>query len=217
MISFLRIFWLGLALVSAHSWAIAAQAGSQPPQEVSEGEAATQDEPVKKSKKSTKKSRKAALAALDPDYKLWLDSVELIMSKEELDSFLELSKDYQRDAFIERFWKARDPYPQTPTNEARERWEAAVETVVERFGNFDEDRSRMYLVNEPPDVMMTLDCHEMWPAEIWYWQKNKKISARVGVLFYQKGAVGQYRKMADDQRHQTAVLCDYGPARDYSG
>jgi Ca-activated chloride channel family protein len=214
MIPFRRIFWLCLALAFAGGWAIAAQAEPQPPQEVSEDEAAIQDKPVKKPKKSTRKSRKAARAALDPDYKFWLDSVELIMSKEELDAFLELSKDYQRDAFIERFWKARDPYPQTPTNEARERWESAVEVVVERFGNFDEDRSRVYLVNEPPDVMMTLDCHEMWPAEIWYWQKNKKIGARVGVLFYQKGAVGQYRIWYPDDGPQ--ALARFPSANPYS-
>ena len=196
---FHRISWLLIPLLLVGAGApLASQTEEDPPQESAEEEAPPTDQPVKKSKKATRKSRKAAKAALPANYRLWLESVELIMAKDELDSFLDLSKDYQRDAFIDRFWKARDPYPQTPTNEAQDRWELAVKTVMERFGNFTEDRSRIYLVNEPPDVMMPLDCHEMWPAEIWYWQKNKKVGSRVGVMFYQKGAVGQFRTWYPD-------------------
>ena len=148
---------------------------------------------IKVGKKSKKKSTKALLAALPEEYRFWLDSVDMIMSKDEKESFLELQKDYQRDAFIERFWRARDPYPTTQTNEFRQRYEEAVKVVMERFGSFEEDRARVYLVNEPPDVMMPVDCVEMWPAEVWYWQKNKKMGQRVGILFYQSGGGGKYR------------------------
>jgi len=148
---------------------------------------------VKGGKKKKKTSRKAQLAALPEKYQFWLASVDMIMSKDEQESFLELQKDYQRDAFIERFWKARDPYPTTMTNEFRQRYEEAVKVVMERFGSFEEDRSRVYLVNEPPDFMMVIDCVEMWPAEVWYWRKNKKMGQPVGILFYQSGGGGNYR------------------------
>lgn len=154
---------------------------------------------VKKSKKSSKKLIKARLAELPNEYKLWLESVDMIMSKKEKESFLELQKDYQRDAFIERFWKARDPYPQTMTNEFRERHEAAVKVARDRFGSLEEDRSRVYMVNDPPDFMMILNCHEMWPTELWYWQRNRKVGGEVGVLFVQKGGVGPYRLWYPDQ------------------
>jgi len=144
-------------------------------------------------KKNKKQSRKARLAALPENYRFWLESVDMIISKDERESFLELEKDYQRDAFIERFWKARDPYPTTLTNELRQRYEEAVKYVMDHFGSFDEDRARVYLVNEPPDLMMPVDCAEMWPAQVWYWQKNKKIGQPVGILFYQSGGGGQYR------------------------
>jgi hypothetical protein len=108
-----RISSLLLPLLLIGTGALRSQSEPVPPQETPEEEAPPSDRAVKKSKKGNKKARKAALAALTDEYRLWLDSVDLIMSKEELDSFLELSKDYQRDAFIERFWQARDPYPQT--------------------------------------------------------------------------------------------------------
>lgn len=148
---------------------------------------------VKGGKKNKKKTRKAQLAALPEEYRFWLDSVEMIISKDERDSFLELEKDYQRDAFIERFWKARDPYPTTLTNELRQRYEEAVKFVIDRFGTFDEDRARIYLVNEPPDAIFPIECVEMWPAEVWYWQKNKKLGVAVGILFYQSGGGGRYK------------------------
>ncbi len=147
----------------------------------------------KKSKKSSRKTRKALVAALPEKYSFWLASVEMIISTEEMDSFLELQKDYQRDAFIERFWRARDPYPSTLTNEFRQRYEEAVKFVLDKFGRFDSDRSRIYLVNEPPDVMMPVDCMELWPLEVWFWQKNKKVGQNIGVLFYQSGGAGNYR------------------------
>ena len=150
-------------------------------------------EEKKKKGKTSRKERRAQLAALPEKYRFWLASVDMIISKDEKESFLELQKDYQRDAFIERFWKARDPYPTTLTNEFRDRYEEAVKLVMERFGNFEEDRSRVYLVNEPPDVMMPIDCVEMWPAEVWFWQKNKKVGQPVRVLFYQSGGGGRYR------------------------
>ena len=166
----------------------------------SPGHAQSQDEKpapptdvVKGGKKQKKKAKKAQLAALPEKYQFWLASVDMIISKDERESFLELQKDYQRDAFIERFWKARDPYPTTLTNEFRQRYEEAVKVVMERFGGFDEDRARVYLVNEPPDVMMPVECVEMWPAEVWYWQKNKKIGVAVGILFYQSGGGGRYK------------------------
>ena len=125
MYSTQRIISLLIVLLLTGSTVLTSQSEPIPPQESGDQESPPTDKTTKKPKKSKKKVRKAALAALPSQYQLWLESVDLIMSKEELDSFLELNKDYQRDAFIERFWKARDPYPQTPTNEARERWEAA--------------------------------------------------------------------------------------------
>ena len=44
----------------------------------------------------------------------------------EREAFLALAQDYQRDAFIRRFWQVRDPFPQTARNELEERWEERV-------------------------------------------------------------------------------------------
>ncbi len=60
-----------------------------------------------------KKTDEKKIAELPANYQRWLGEVELIISEDELAAFLALDKDYQRDAFIDRFWRARDPYPDT--------------------------------------------------------------------------------------------------------
>jgi len=152
----------------------------------------SKDKKEKKQKKS-KKERKAQLEQLSPEYRQWLESVDMLITKEEKDFFLDLVKDYQRDAFIERFWKARDPYPQTSRNEARERHEAKVEEVMSRYGNLSEDRAIILLFNDSPDVVIPIRCVELWPAEVWYWEKNKKTGQTTAILFVQRGGAGYYR------------------------
>jgi len=49
---------------------------------------------------------RARLAALDPKYRDWFDEVDLLIGKDERRQFLALTRDYQRDGFIHRFWEA---------------------------------------------------------------------------------------------------------------
>src|SRR3954463_8547820 len=84
-------------------------------------------------------------ADLDSRYQKWLEEVALLMSPKEKAAFLALGKDYQRDTFIRRFWEVRDPFPQTPQNELKARWEERAEIARARFGNLADDRARMIL------------------------------------------------------------------------
>src|SRR5262245_47687259 len=53
----------------------------------------------------------ADLAARFCDF---LELAAPLMSERERQVFLQLKQDYQRDAFVRRFWEVRDPFPQTP-------------------------------------------------------------------------------------------------------
>jgi VWFA-related protein len=124
-----------------------------------------------------------AHATLDPVYKAWLDEVDSILTKEEREAFLKLEKDYQRDAFIERFWQARDPYPDTARNEMRETWETRVAEARANFGRLTEDRARFFLLNGPPDAVVAAQCAATtWPLEIWAYQRSERI--REDVMFF---------------------------------
>ena len=68
-------------------------------------------------------------------YQDWLRDVDVLISRAERKAFLKLEKDYQRDAFIERFWQARDPYPETQRNEYRDQYQGRLASARELWGS----------------------------------------------------------------------------------
>ena len=134
-------------------------------------------------------------ADLPEEYRLWLEEVDPILTKDERAAFLKLEKDYQRDAFIERFWQARDPYPDTARNELREAWATRVAEVQRYFGSFKEDRSRFYLLNGPPAARIEAQCSgTTWPLEVWAYQRSERIREEVLLLvFYRPFNQGPFR------------------------
>ncbi|MDX1504003.1 MAG: VWA domain-containing protein, partial [Thermoanaerobaculia bacterium] len=148
--------------------------------------AADQDRP-------SRRELKQAEEELPERYRVFLLETGLLMSEEERISFLSLDKDYQRDAFIERFWRARDPYPETPRNEFRERWQVRVEEVRATIGDFTDERAEVLLLNGIPDARIVIDCAELWPAEVFYYARAENVGHEVVLLFYQVGGMGRYR------------------------
>ena len=136
-----------------------------------------------------------AEATLDPAYKAWLDEVAAIITKEERAAFLKLEKDYQRDAFIDRFWQARDPYPDTARNEMRETWEARVSEARAAFGKLTEDRAKFYLLNGAPAARIQAQCAaSTWPLEIWGYPRSERIHEDVMLfVFYRPFNQGPFK------------------------
>ena len=65
----------------------------------------------------------------------WLRDVSPIISKEEEDAFRKLRTNEERQRFIEMFWGARDPDPDTEENEYREEYYERVAYVNEHFSS----------------------------------------------------------------------------------
>ncbi len=131
------------------------------------------------------KAEEEALARLPEKYRQWLLDVEFIISKEERQLFLELEKDYLRDAFIERFWKVRDPIDRTGRNEFREEYEARLE-LARQFGV--DDRARVLVLNGFPAERFELRCNPtFWPLEVWYYAGSERTGAEFLLIFYKFG------------------------------
>ncbi len=127
-------------------------------------------------------------ADLAPRYASWLETVAMLMNAKEREVFLGLAKDYQRDAFIRRFWEVRDPFPQTARNEFQERWEERAKAARERFGNLADERSRMMLLNGEPAHVMPARCEVLLPLEIWDYPGTEKIRGDFNLVFVARGA-----------------------------
>ena len=131
---------------------------------------------------------------LPEQYQTWLSDVQFIISKEEKALFLELEKDYQRDSFIERFWKVRDPYPRTSRNEYRDHYEERLGYVHQSLGGLKDDRAKVVLLNGPPADALSVRCNPyLWPTEVWYYDGSDTVSFEFLLLFYQPWGKGKFR------------------------
>lgn len=133
------------------------------------------------------------IKALPAKYQAWLEEVDVLISKEEKAAFLELKEDYHRDAFIARFWKARDPFLDTARNEFRDRFEQTVALARTTFGDLKEERARMMLLNGEPGEVRKVQCPTvLWPTEIWAYAGSDRVSYQFFLVFYRKWGAGRY-------------------------
>jgi VWFA-related protein len=144
----------------------------------------------------------AAPAELAPKYLAFLEEVAPLISEHERQVFLSLTRDYQRDDFIQRFWEVRDPYPETPRNELRDAWEERLKAAQERFGNVVEDRARVLLIHGEPAHVFHSRCMEVvQPLEIWAYDHTPHVRRGFALVFVQDGRAtrGRYRLWAPSE------------------
>ncbi len=107
-------------------------------------------------------------AELSPAHQAWLDDYALLITEKELAVFLCLSADYERDSFIEEFWKVRDPTPRDAYNELREDWTARLITARELFEDPKGERRRFFLLNGRPSMHVPI-CPPQSQTKIEAW------------------------------------------------
>ena len=116
------------------------------------------------------------LALLSERHRAFLQDVEPLISETEKEVFLSIEEGYQRDAFMRRFWKARDPFPQTQRNELLDRWQERVKTAREEFGDLTSERSRMMLFFGVPSRRVDISCNLLSQrADVWIYDKGSDL------------------------------------------
>jgi GWxTD domain-containing protein len=87
----------------------------------------------------------------------WLDGpVRYIASPDEIKDFKRLKDDHDRAAFVEKFWRRRDPSPPTLVNEYRQLFWERVKEADEKFldsaaPGWKTDRGKIYILHGPPE------------------------------------------------------------------
>ena len=131
---------------------------------------------------------------LDKRHAQWLAEVGAIMTSEERDLFLRLTRDYQRDAFVRKFWQVRDPVPKTGRNEMRERWEERVAYARSNYGGLTDARSQVLLIHGEPNRIVQVRCTTTRiPAEIWVYQGSDRVRFRFLLIFVRARGLGEAR------------------------
>jgi GWxTD domain-containing protein len=91
---------------------------------------------------------------LSPPFAEFLSQVRFIIASEERKTFLEMP-DADKPAFIEEFWKRRDPDPSTPDNEFKTEYLGRIQRASQIFlgegtPGWLTDRGRVYILFGPP-------------------------------------------------------------------
>ncbi|MBD0369470.1 MAG: GWxTD domain-containing protein [Pyrinomonadaceae bacterium] len=145
-------------------------------------------------------------------YKDWLDKdVTYIITDDERKAFKKLQTDEEREAFIEEFWRRRDPDPDTEENEYREEYYERIAYANEHFAagipGWKSDRGRIYIMYGPPNERET---HPMgggyermpwegggqtttYPFERWFYRYLPGVGSGIELEFVDPTGTGEYR------------------------
>jgi GWxTD domain-containing protein len=155
-------------------------------------------------------------------YKKWLEEdVFYIITEEEEETFLKLTTDDERDAFIEQFWFRRDPNRATTINEFRDEHYRRIAYANELFHSgvdgWRTDRGMIYIRFGPPTgtekhpeggsysrkpsegggVTAT------YPFEVWFYNYIEGVGEGIEIEFVDPLKTNQYR-IARDQDEKDA-------------
>jgi len=130
---------------------------------------------------------------LTPPFAEFLSQVRYIISSEERKTFLELP-DVDKPAFIENFWKRRDPDPSTAENEFKVEYLARLQRASDLFrgegkAGWMTDRGQIYILYGPPTSRNTSSLNESSLgrcSELWYY-------GDFPVAFVDQGCNGTFR------------------------
>jgi GWxTD domain-containing protein len=217
-----------LIVMLAGAGAVAARAQAQTPTQAQDSAQGSQDnqDPLKRqlSDKERFKQQKQLRQEIGTAYKKWLDEdVRWIITDQEKKAFLSLSNDEERDAFIEQFWRRRNPNPDSPENEFREEHYRRIAYANEHFAagkpGWMTDRGHMYIAFGPAD---STESHpsggnyerpieegggetSTFPFETWHYRYLEGIGENIDIEFVDSCMCGDYH-MTIDRSEKDALL-----------
>lgn len=131
---------------------------------------------------------------LAPQFQEWLNLTAYLILPAEKDVFLSLANDWEREAFINAFWKQRDPTPATAQNEYKDE-------ILKRFRHVNmtfhrgtsrpgwmTDMGRIYMILGPPANIERFETvSALYPAQVWYYYGDaaKNLPTSFAIVFAQ--------------------------------
>ena len=121
--------------------------------------------------KLSRSERKEHIKNLSDKYRQFLADVDPIIQPEELDTFLQLESDAQRDLYIDDFWQRRAKAKGVSVNEVRSQYYDRLQTAKEKYRSIASDRGKIYVIHgEPLEVKAYggfTGCKLIQPLEVW--------------------------------------------------
>ena len=163
---------------------------------------------------------------LPPFYKKWLtEEVVYIISPKEREVFLQLSTDRERDLFINAFWKARNPEPDSLTNKFKDEHYRRIDYTNKFFGRglaaggWRSDMGRVYIIlGEPKQILRYENDSQLYPLIIWFYEgmSEYNLPNAFNVVFFKEYGAGDYRLYSPIRDGPQKLMSNYnGDATDY--
>jgi GWxTD domain-containing protein len=161
----------------------------------------------------------AGLKDLSPFFRDWLEKdVAYIIAPKEREVFLRLDNDRERTAFIEAFWKQRDPTPGTPANEFKDEHYKRMAYADQYFGRdttrpgWTTDRGRIYILLGPPiDISRFEGESYVHPTQIWSYQGREDygLPAYFNIVFFRRNGQGEFVLYSPAEDGPISLLVNY--------
>lgn len=140
--------------------------------------------------KSFEMDQSAASIAADPQNTF--EVLDFIADDAESKAMRDLKTPAQRQEFWEKFWRRRDPTPDTPENEAMQEFYRRVQYANQHFGvggqGWRTDMGRIYIkYGQPDEVVRSPFNFDRPPEEIWYYYRERHT-----FFFVDKDGFGRY-------------------------
>jgi GWxTD domain-containing protein len=146
----------------------------------------------------------------------WVEQyVKWIISREERERFETLTDPVEKLAFIESFWRRRDPTPEMGGNEAREEHARRFTYAVQNFGagtpGWSTDRGKVYILLGAPSTIDRSPAGRTAferPSEVWTYNNaaNPRLPASLDVAFVDFTATGRYEIVSSSNLDVLAPL-----------
>jgi len=155
---------------------------------------------------------------LPEKYQDWMKLTKYIIHEKELDVFMQLTNNRDRDIFIESFWNLRDPTPGTPKNERKEEVIERFDYANYRLGSgsgrpgWMTDQGRFYMILGPPvSIERNPSSREIVPNELWsyYGDVSQGLPTHFVLVFFRRGGSGEL-KLYDPVSDGPASLMIFG-------
>lgn len=143
---------------------------------------------------------------LDVSAREFLSKVRYTITKQERDIFLS-TPPALRQAFVDEFWKKRDPDPSTEVNEFKEEYFRRMETANAIFKEgttpgWLQDRGRVFVILGPPDNRVVNPGFRDFYYENWYYEPNYVI------VFVDRDLNGEYEITREGEFTLVSILND---------
>jgi len=144
--------------------------------------------------KLSKSQMKHLYEELAQKYRDFLDQVELIVTEDEKQVFLQIKEGYQKDKFIDDFWKRRSIDSMGIRTDYRAVYSRRVQQAVEQFRDLHNDRAKIFVMQGPPDAVVPIDCQDVYvPMQIWFYERVEALKSKLYLIFYEPYGMPPYK------------------------